>query len=128
MDLRSYSIALLLTLSGGLFTTGISYFNGYSPCQIFGFCQSDLIEENTKLLAEVERLRADIEKINHELDEKITKLNTDLEQEKAFNESILSIIKDIGKINQNGETTSDSIRQIAQKIVDIAHLLNQSSQ
>lgn len=126
MELRSYFTALILTFSGGFITTGISYINGYSPCQIFGFCQADLIAKNAELLAEVEKLKADIKQINLELDAQLDQLHSDLEQEKEFNADILTIIKDIGQINQNGENTSENIRQLAEKIVDIAHLLAQS--
>lgn len=126
MEPKSYLVAFLLTLFGGVLTTGISYANGYSPCQIFGFCQSDLIEKNAKLLVEVDKLKAERDQLNLEINDRVTTLKQTLQEEKQLNDSILTIVGDIGKINKEGARTSETIRKISQKIRDIAHLLDSS--
>lgn len=122
---QGFSI-LLTFLFGAVLNTIIAAYNGLAPCEIYGLCQSDLIDTNEMLLGQVQQLKQDLITAYDSTDQQIESMNRQLEKEQQHNQDIRTAIEKIVAINQ-GDNTSENIREIAKQIVEVAALLDQSN-
>lgn len=126
MMLKQAFYILGFVVAGSLLSTLLAFFNGTSPCEIYGFCQPKLIQKNQQLLEQIAQLKLDLIKANTEADQKLTKVEELLAKEQQRNTDIQASIEKIITLNQQGDS-SERIRNIAQQLVEIASILRESN-
>lgn len=108
-------------------STAIAFVNGYQPCDIYGYCEIDILAENEKLLNEARQLKAKIDELNNDKAEIVNDLQKYVAEQNGFNALMKSSIVSIAEIIKRGETNEEKIRNIAEAINDIGdRLINQS--
>jgi len=107
-------------------STGAAFINGYSPCDIYGICESnapDLVKENERLMKEAELLRDQISQINQENLGIVEGLQQNLQSQQVLNQALSSGISTIADISAKGVSNEQKIMEIGQTLQFIGRQL-----
>ncbi|ACF13679.1 hypothetical protein Ctha_1215 [Chloroherpeton thalassium ATCC 35110] len=122
--MKLYIVAILSIFGGMLITTGIAKINGVSAGAIYGYGQENPIRENEKLLAEINELKAKLEKDQLEMDTTLASLRAIIiDQEKKISKS-KEFLNNISNNLAEGIKSENLQRAVAKELRKIADFLD----
>ena len=112
--MRNMAIFVLGSIMAGFTaSTGAAFINGYSPCEIYGFCESHVLAENHRLLNEASELKDEINQINRDNRQRVADISAKLKEQKALNTTLTDGITKIVSISDEGVSNEEKLREIA---------------